>query len=220
MGWLRTKVGIEMLLRGSTLLLAICLVCAVWLVPGIRAHTESEIEPRPPVCLKEFPTDPSQFNELVRPYVKQIIERHGLEEWKATLLTNELHRHLGLWSIIGAKMGTRAREILGAPADAMDVVSFAGFKPPWSCINDGLQVSTGSSLARGTISVVHLGKPVAIFVYKQRQVTLRVKPGIVKTVRREIKELSDAYGFQSERYFHELNKVSVQYWLEWEQSIP
>jgi len=206
-----------MLLRGSTLLLAICLVCTVWLVPSLRAHIESEIEPRPPVCLKEFPTDPSQFNDLVRPYVKQIIERHGLEKWKATLLANELHRHLGLWSIIGANMGTRAREILGAPADAMDVVSFAGYKPPWSCINDGLQVSTGSSLARGTISVVHLGKPVAIFVYKQRQVTLKVKPGIVKTVRREIKKLSDEYGFQSERYFHELNKISVQYWLEWDR---
>ena len=206
-----------MLLKGFMFKTAICLVSTLCLAPFVGAHAHSEIEPRPPVCLKEFPTDPSQFNELVRPYVKQIIERHGLEEWKATLLTNELHRHLALWSIIGAKMGIRAREILGAPADAMDVVSFAGYKPPWSCINDGLQVSTGSSLARGTISVVHLGKPVAIFVYKQRQVTLKVKPGIVKTVRREIKELSDEYGFQSKRYFHELNKISVQYWLEWDR---
>ncbi len=191
------------------------MVSTLCLAPFVGAHVHSEIEPRPPVCLKEFPTDPSQFNDLVRPYVKEIIERHGLEEWKATLLTNELHRHLGLWSIIGAKMGIRAREILGAPADAIDVVSFAGYKPPWSCINDGLQVSTGSSLARGTISVAHLGKPVAIFVYNQRQVTLKVKPEIVKTVRRVIKELSDKYGFQSKRYFHELNKISVQYWLEW-----
>ena len=206
-----------MLLRGLMFKTAICLVSTLCLAPFVGAHVHSEIEPRPPVCLKEFPTDPSQFNELVRPYVKEIIERHGLEEWKATLLTNELHRHLGLWSIIGAKMGIRAREILGAPADAIDVVSFAGYKPPWSCINDGLQVSTGSSLARGTISVAHLGKPVAIFVYKQRQVTLKVKPEIVKTVRRVIKELSGKYGFQSKRYFHELNKISVQYWLEWDR---
>ena len=206
-----------MLLRGFMFKTAICLVSTLCLAPFVGAHVHSEIEPRPPVCLKEFPTDPSQFNELVRPYVKEIIERHGLEEWKATLLTNELHRHLGLWSIIGAKMGIRAREILGAPADAIDVVSFAGYKPPWSCINDGLQVSTGSSLARGTISVAHIGKPVAIFVYKQRQVTLKVKPEIVKTVRRVIKELSDKYEFQSKRYFHELNKISVQYWLEWDR---
>ena len=206
-----------MLLRGFMFKTAICLVSTLCLAPFVGAHVHSEIEPRPPVCLKEFPTDPSQFNDLVRPYVKKIIGRHGLEEWKATLLTNELHRHLGLWSIIGAKMGIRAREILGAPADAIDVVSFAGYKPPWSCINDGLQVSTGWSLARGTISVAHLGKPVAIFVYNQRQVTLKVKPEIVKTVRRVIKELSDKYEFQSKRYFHELNKISVQYWLEWDR---
>ena len=114
-------------------------------------------------------------------------------------------------------MGIRAREILGAPAHAIDVISFAGYKPPWSCINDGLQVSTGSTLARGTISVAHLGKPVAIFIYKGNQITLKVKPEIAKTVRKVIKDLSDKYAFQSERYFQELNKISVQYWLEWDR---
>ncbi len=206
-----------MSVRGFGPLSAICLISILSLVPCVSAHIESELEPRPTVCLKEFPTDPSQFNELVRPYVKEIIERHGLEEWKAVVLTNELHRHLGLWSIIGAKMGMRAREVLEAPADAMDVVSFAGYKPPWSCINDGLQVSTGSSLARGSISVAHLGKPMATFIYKRRQITLKVKPEIAKTVQRVIKELSDKYGFQSDPYFHELNKVSVQYWLQWDR---
>jgi pyrimidine-specific ribonucleoside hydrolase len=206
-----------MVFREVMLTSVICVVSTLSLLPLARAHTKSELEPRPTVCLKEFPTDPSQFNDLVKPYVKKIIERHGLEEWKAVLLTNELHRHLGLWSIIGAKMGIRAREILGAPADAIDVISFAGHKPPWSCINDGLQVSTGSSLARGTISVAHLGKPLAIFTYNGIQITLKVKPEIVKTVRKVIKDLSEKYGFQSERYFRELDKISVQYWLEWDR---
>jgi len=31
----------------------------------------------------------SLFNDNVRPYVRRIIEAHGLEEWKAVLLTNE-----------------------------------------------------------------------------------------------------------------------------------
>lgn len=206
-----------MLLRGFTLTSVIFVVSILSLLSLARAHTISELEPRETVCLKEFPTDPSQFNDLVKPYVKEIIERHGLEEWKAVLLTNELHRHLGLWSIIGAKMGIRAREILGAPADAIDVISFAGYKPPWSCINDGLQVSTGSSLARGTISVAHLGKPIAIFIYEGNQIILKVKPEIIKTVRKVIKDLSDKYVFQSERYFRELDKISVQYWLEWDR---
>jgi len=206
-----------MILKGCILPSVIYVVSILSLLPLARAHIESELEPRPTVCLKEVPTDPSQFNDLVKPYVKEIIERHGLEEWKAVLLTNELHRHLGLWSIIGAKMGIRAREILGAPADAIDVISFAGHKPPWSCINDGLQVSTGSSLARGTISVAHLGKPVAIFIYEGNQIILKVKPEIIKTVGKVIKDLSDKYVFQSERYFRELDKISVQYWLEWDR---
>ena len=74
-------------------------------VSDLAAHEPHELDARKPVCLKAYPTDPSLFNEIVRPYVNKIIEKHGLEEWKAVLLTNELHRHLGMWSIIGAKMG-------------------------------------------------------------------------------------------------------------------
>ena len=206
--------------RCLKVLLTLCFVTALnlgFLAVHLYAHVETELKARDVVCLKEFPTDPSLFNDLVRPYVKDIIERHGLEEWKVTLLTNELHRHLGLWSIVGAKMGIRAREILQAPADALDVVSFAGSRPPWSCLNDGLQVSTGSSLARGTISVAHLGKPVVIFIYKGKQVTLKVKPEVIKAVRGIIKDLSEKYVFQSPRYFQELDKVSVVYWLKWDR---
>ena len=127
------------------------------------AH-EAHLDQREPVCLKQYPTDPSLFKNHVRTHVKRIIERHGIEEWKAVLLTNELHRHLGMWSIIGAKMGIRAREVLGAPFDQLEVISFSGYKPPFSCISDGLQVSTGASLGRANITNTHLGQPEAIFV--------------------------------------------------------
>ncbi len=62
---------------------------------------------RTAVVLNDFPVAPSisMFKDDVRPYVKKIIERYGLEEWKACLLTNEFHRHLGIYSIVGAKMG-------------------------------------------------------------------------------------------------------------------
>jgi pyrimidine-specific ribonucleoside hydrolase len=153
----------------------------------------------------------------VSPYVNRIIERHGLEEWKAVLLTNELHRHLGMWSIIGAKMGIRAREFLGAPFDQLEVISFCGYKPPFSCTNDGIQVSTGASLGRGTITNTHLGKPEAIFIYKDKRVLLRIKPEVKKEIGKVIKELSGKYGFRSPQYFRELDKISVKYWLEWDR---
>ena len=180
------------------------------------AH-EFHLDHRNPVCLKEYPTNPVLFKDHVKPYVKKIIEKHGFEEWKAVLLTNELHRHLGMWSIIGAKMGIKAREVLHAPFDQIDVISFCGFKPPFSCTNDGIQVSTGASLGRATITNTHLGQPQAIFIHKGKRLLLIVKPEIKKEIGKVIKELSGKYGFQSPEYFRELDKVSVKYWYEWDR---
>ena len=183
-----------------------------------NAHEQTQPDERHPVCLNAYPTDPAQFKTFVRPYVSQIIQRHGLEEWKAVLLTNEFHRHLGMWSIIGAKMGIRAREVLGAPFDELEVVSFSGYKPPFSCISDGLQVSTGASLGRATITNTHLGQPEALFIYKGKRLRLSVKPEVKSQVGKVIKELSRKYGFRSHQYFHELDKISVEYWLEWDRN--
>ena len=188
-----------------------------YFVRNLDAHEESHLDERRPVCLKEYPTDPARFNDHVRPYVKEIIRAHGIEEWKAVLLTNELHRHLGMWSIIGAKMGIRAREFLEAPFDQLEVVSLCGYKPPFSCTNDGIQVSTGASLGRGTITNTHIGKPEAVFIYRNGRVLIRVKPEVMKQISSVIKELSQRFGFQSRLYFKELDKISVKYWLQWDR---
>ena len=193
------------------------LAVSLCFVSQLSAHQQGVLDERQPVCLKEYPTDSSLFNDILSPYVDKIINAHGLEEWKAVLLTNELHRHIGMWSIIGAKMGIRAREILSAPFDELAVISFCGYKPPFSCTNDGLQVSTGASLGRGTISNTHVGEAEAIFFYKQKRLRLRATPGLKAEVGRVIKALSDQYGFQSPQYFKELDKVSVKYWLDWDR---
>ena len=193
------------------------LFVSVCLVSKLSAHEQTRLDERKSVCLKAYPTDPAQFKEFVSPYVTQIIQRHGLEEWKAVLLTNELHRHLGMWSIIGAKMGIRARESLGAPFDELEVISFSGYKPPFSCISDGLQVSTGASLGRATITNTHLGRPEAMFIHKGKRLRLSVKPEVKAQIGKVIKALSKKYGFRSHQYFHELDKISVKYWLEWDR---
>jgi len=200
------------LIMSSIIFLSLCFV------PNLEAHEQYQLDQRKPVCLKEYPTDPSLFNDIVGPYVDRIIKAHGIEEWKAVLLTNELHRHLGMWSIIGAKMGIRARELLKAPFDQVEVISFCGYKPPFSCTNDGIQVSTGASLGRGTISNTHIGQPEAIFIYKGKRVRLRVKNDVKAEIGRVIKELSDKYGFRSIKYFKELDKISVKYWLKWNRN--
>ena len=195
----------------------IVMIIPFFILFDLNAHEPNKLDERNPVCLKEYPRDPSLFNEIVRPYVDSIIDIHGFEEWKAVLLTNELHRHLGMWSIVGAKMGIRAREVLRAPFDQIDVISFCGYDPPFSCMNDGIQVSTGASLGRATISNTHLGQPEAIFIYKGKRLLLKVKPQVKAEIGKVIKGLSEKYGFRSPKYFKELDKISVKYWLEWDR---
>lgn len=198
-------------------------ILASILTPGLwtsgNAHeTAGASDTRSLINLKEFPERPSDFNSTVRPYVSRIIQKHGREEWKAVVLTNELHHHMGLFSIVGAKMGIRAREVLQAPFDAITVVSYAGFKPPCSCLNDGIQVSTGASLGKGAIRVVDGSEPRADFISGKKKVTLKLKQEIISDIDRVIKECAEKYSFQSSRYFAELDKLSVEYWLKWDRA--
>lgn len=165
------------------------------------------------VVLKVFPRDPALFREDVRHYVDRIIEKHGYEEWKACVLTNEFHRHLGIYSLIGAKMGVRAREVLEAPFDALTVVSYAGKKPPLSCMNDGLQVSTGASLGRGTITISDRApNPEAVFVSGQTRLLLKLKSDVWEGIGKQIKAAVEKFGGLNPAYFSHIRDLSVRYW--------
>jgi len=170
---------------------------------------------RAAVVLDDFPVDPSMFKEDVRPYVKKIIEKHGLEEWKACLLTNEFHRHLGIYSIVGAKMGIRAREILEAPFDELRVISITGKSPPLSCMNDGLQAATGASLGRGAIEVLEQNpKAAAIFIHGNKKLTLEIKKDVLNRIKKDISAALKTYGGLNREYFAHIRKLSIDYWLE------
>ncbi|MBN1833551.1 MAG: nucleoside hydrolase [Deltaproteobacteria bacterium] len=176
---------------------------------------DAHLDPRQSVVLLLFPNEPSLFKEDVSPYVIEIIDRYGLEEWKACLLTNEFHRHLGIYSLIGAKMGIRAREILEAPFDTLEVISHAGSKPPQSCMNDGLQVSTGASLGRGTIQVSEKQpSPEAWFIYDDIKLKMKLKNEIWEKIKEDISGLVREYGALSPEYFNEVRRLSIQYWKD------
>ena len=173
------------------------------------------LKPRQSVVLTNFPSEPALFRKDLRPYVTKIIKKYGFEEWKACLLTNELHRHLGMYSIIGAKMGVRAREILEAPFDVLKVISFAGKAPPLSCMNDGLQVSTGASLGRGAIEVSEKDyKPEAIFLYREIKLKLRLKPIWEANIKQDIEAALKKYGGLNPEYFAHVRKLSIRYWID------
>ncbi|RJP64994.1 MAG: hypothetical protein C4532_18210 [Candidatus Abyssobacteria bacterium SURF_17] len=180
----------------------------------VSGWTEHDLYPRQPVVLNRYPTNPQDFQEDVRPFVPELITRNGLEEWKAVVLTNELHRHLGVYSILGAKMGIRARELLGASLDELRVESHAGIEPPLSCMNDGLQVSTGASLGRGTITILN-GKPTpaVTFIHGDKSLHLRLKDEVIARIHADFKNAIDTRGALTSEYFKEVRRLSLDYWM-------
>ncbi len=181
----------------------------------LRPGGDFHLAPRKPVVLGAFPSSPDAVRQDIAPYISRIIERHGLEEWKVCWLTSELHRHLGTYSLVGAKMGLRAREVLQAPLDGLDVISLAGDEPPLSCLNDGLQVATGASLGRGNINVSDVAsEPAAIFIYQGQKLRLRLKKDYQQRIRSQIQQALQKYGGLNEAYFRHIRKKSLQSWLD------
>lgn len=164
-----------------------------------------------------FPDDPELFVDDIRPYMKNIIQKHGKEEWRIGVLTNELHGHLGIYAIVGAKMGLRARQYFHIGIDDISIISYAGSTPPMSCMNDGLQVSTGGTVGHGLISVYPgpAFQPKAAFTFKGRTVCFRLKDRYWNIIRNDIEKGINLYGLNTEGYWKYVRKLALDYWLEW-----
>jgi pyrimidine-specific ribonucleoside hydrolase len=172
------------------------------------------------VVLKHLPTDRNEYLADVSPLVEQIIHRHGEQEWGIVVLTSEFHRHLGIYSILGAKMGLCAREYFQAGLDELLVESFAGLNPPISCLNDGLQVSTGATLGHGTITIVpgESACPQARFTHNDRTITLTLKPGYWNQIRKDIQTEIEEHGNKTPAYWQAVRQLGLQYWLQWHRN--
>jgi len=177
------------------------------------------LKPRDPIVLAEYPRELNYFQPDIWEIAETAIERYGLEEWTAIVLTCELHRHLGIYSILGAKMGIYAREILNASLDDLRVISYAGNKPPLSCFNDGLQVSTGASLGQGTISVME-DKPAieAVFMIEDHGIHLASNPDIARQAADDIVNALKRYGEMNKEYFDEIRRIALNYWRDLDRS--
>lgn len=163
-----------------------------------------------------FPRRPEEFRADLAAHAGEIIARHGPDEFRACVLVSELHQHLGIYSLVGVKMGLWARELLGEPDHPLQVVSFAGSRPPLSCLNDGLQVGAGATLGLGMIRVVEGAKPraAATFSAGKKSVTLVVKPAVVRRIAEEIAALKEKHGALDAGYYRELRALAIRLWLE------
>jgi pyrimidine-specific ribonucleoside hydrolase len=164
--------------------------------------------------IKNFPSDPSFYSDDVAPYVTEIINKYGTDEWISGVIANELHRHLGVYAIIGVKMGIRAREYFDTGVDEFSAISFAGSIPPLSCMNDGIQVSTGATPGHGLLTVKNEEPttPSALFTYMDRKIKVTLKPEITNKINSELKEINFVYGLDSNIYWELVRKNSIKYW--------
>ena len=171
------------------------------------------------VALYGFPVNPELYVYDVRQILDSAISKYGIEEWKACVMTDEFHGHLGVFSIVGAKMGILAREHFGIGTDLIEINSYAGSKEPLSCMNDGLQVSTGATLGQGLIHLMNdtIVLPQAIFTYNGQSLLIKLKSEYLKELQMVISEGIKNYGLQDEDYWNLIRQVSIRYWLEWDR---
>ncbi|MDR3267845.1 MAG: nucleoside hydrolase [Tannerella sp.] len=167
-----------------------------------------------------FPEDPGLYAADVSPIMSSLIARHGRSEWRAGVLTNELHGHLGIYAVIGVKMGIRAREYFNIGIDDMTVESYAGSHPPVSCMNDGLQTSTGATLGHGLIHDVTADRevcPEASFMFKNKTIRLKLKQAYAQQIRQDVMEGIRLHGDLSEAYWLYIRSLALKYWQEFDR---
>ncbi len=167
------------------------------------------------IIFSSFPVDAGLFEEDVASIAPALIDKHGLKEWKIVVITNEFHEHLGIYSILGAKMGLRAREFFHVGIDELEILSFAGSNPPVSCLNDGLQVSTGGTLGHGTIHLdPGMTDPGARFSFKDRIIEVSVKEAVLEQIKKDVRHGIRTYGLDSPEYWQYIRELALTYWLE------
>ena len=200
-------------------------MCVVFLAQRALAHEEAERRPpkpgeRPLQVLKAFPMSADAYESLAADLVKSgVPEKFGQDEWVSVVLTHEFHQHIGVYTILGAKMGVRARELLGAPMRAVRVTTETGDCPPMSCAIDGLQVALGSTLAQQLISVPKMEVPrmAATFQYEGRKLRLTLKPAFQKRIAQFFQATIKTQGDLTPAYFHEVEHFSYHVWAEFDR---
>jgi pyrimidine-specific ribonucleoside hydrolase len=195
--------------------------CEAVLSPGVPAGAailemlNGEKEDKS-IIFTRFPSDPSLLEPDVAAIAPEVVQKYGPKEWRIVALTNEFHEHLGIYSILGAKMGLRAREYFHVGLDELTILSFAGLTPPLSCLNDGLQVSTGATLGHGTIQVDRENTfPGAKFSFKDRPIMITVREEIRNKIRDEVQYGVRTYGPETKEYWDYIRSLALKYWFEY-----
>ncbi len=165
---------------------------------------------------RAFPIDTALYKAEYAKILDETLKNFGTDEWRVISMTNEIHGHTGIYSIIGAKMGIRAMEYFNVGVNNMTVKSFAGNQPPLSCLNDGIQISTGATIGQGliTVSDTILNIPTAIFEFNNRKIIISLKKEFTEKMQKDIRYGVQTYGPLTDDYWLYIEKLAIKYWSE------
>lgn len=183
----------------------------------VATRVLNAVETEKGVIITEMPRSGSMLSSDVMPLSEQILSKYGYTEYKLVLLTSEMHSHLGIYSIIGAKMGLRILEYLHVGLDEVSIVSNAGSEPPVSCLNDGLQIGAGTTLGYGAITISTDGNvsPSAVVTYNGRKLLFKVKDEVKREIASDVMALIQKHGLESDVYWSEIRRIAIEkYWKE------
>ena len=185
----------------------------------IRELLASSLQPGNKV-LSAFPVEAEHYQPAYESMLSATIEAFGMTEWKAIVLTNEIHGHTGIYSIIGAKMGIRAMEYFNVGVNNLVVESFAGFAPPLSCFNDGIQISTGATIGQGLIHVSDSVSaiPSAKFQCNHLEVQISLREELAERMAQDIVYGEKTYGILTDAYWLYIERMAQAYWAEFDRN--
>ncbi len=96
----------------------------------------------------------------------------------------EFHGHLGPFLVLGLEMGLLAlRKLNSTGYLELRATVETGTTPPISCLIDGIQLSTGCTLGKGNIKVLHHGRPRATFSKDDQKLTVELLPQVMDLVK-------------------------------------
>jgi len=203
------------------LTLLLCLAAASTCLTACPPASPPAESARPFVVMRGMPLNADAYHPPVAALVREgIPQKFGREEWDAVVLTQEVHGHVGIYTILGAKMGVKAREALDAPVHNIHVVSETGHDQPLACMIDGLQVSIKSTLGQSLIEVPELENPgvAATFTYEDRSVRVALTPEYTENIARRIQQAIADHGDLTPAYFDEIQAQSYEVWATFDRN--
>ena len=103
------------------------------------------------------------------------------------------HGHLGPFLVLGLRMGFLAQTILKSDPFTMKAEVHTRKTPPFSCVIDGIQFSSGCTLGKGNISVVEDVIIFGVFSTNSASIQIHIKQEILESLQKVPREDLESY---------------------------